>query len=352
MAASKSTSVARRRQASARSGAASPRAAFFTAFSASSQKPGAAAIGARSRSGAGSGGRVGGEGDGAGAEVAVHDRSTRPSSSAFGAFTGLPVVTRSTAAAGATSRGRRTVPPAPGTMPRVTSGRPTEAEATATRKRQASATSKPPPRAEPWIAAIQGFRRRLDAGDEVGQVRRHRRLAELGDVGAGDEGAAAQTSTTASTSGSASRVSAASQKDWRRAWRECVDRRVVDGDDGDAAFAGDGQGQVYGLLLVSAVSAFTSPICPSTNRCAPACRGPTTFTHLVCAWGIRVIPSAKRESGMDLALGRFGDRRLEKGGPICWRGWWRMGHAACGCGASAEIGRARSASPGSCATLP
>ena len=35
-----------------------------------------------------------------------------------------------------------------------------------------------------------GFFRRLDAGDEVGEVRRLRRLAELGDVGAGDEGAA------------------------------------------------------------------------------------------------------------------------------------------------------------------
>ena len=66
-----------------------------------------------------------------------------------------------------------------------------------------------------------------------------------------------------------------------------------------------------------------------TNRCAPACRGPMTFTHLVCAWGVCVIPSGKREGGMDLALGRFGDRRLEKGGPICWRGWWRTGRARC-----------------------
>ena len=34
-----------------------------------------------------------------------------------------------------------------------------------------------------------GLSRRLDAGDEVGEVRGLRRLAELGDVGAGDEGA-------------------------------------------------------------------------------------------------------------------------------------------------------------------
>ena len=51
--------------------------------------------------GAGSGRQVGGEGDGAGAEVARRStRSIRPSSSAFGALTGLPVVAMSTAAAG------------------------------------------------------------------------------------------------------------------------------------------------------------------------------------------------------------------------------------------------------------
>ena len=72
IAASKSASVARRRQASARSGAASPRAAFLTAFSASSQKPGAAASGARRGAERGAA-QVGGEGDGAGAEVAVDD---------------------------------------------------------------------------------------------------------------------------------------------------------------------------------------------------------------------------------------------------------------------------------------
>jgi hypothetical protein len=53
---------------------------------------------------------------------------------------------------------------------------------------------------------------------------------------------------------------------------------------------------------------------------------------------------------MDPSLGRFGDRHLEKGGPICWVGSFRMGHAAFGCVGSAVIERARSASPGSCAT--
>jgi hypothetical protein len=44
---------------------------------------------------------------------------------------------------------------------------------------------------------------------------------------------------------------------------------------------------------------------------------------------------------MEALLGRFGDRRLEKGGRFCWRGWWRR--AGLGCGfvglAEAELGR-------------
>ena len=28
-------------------------------------------------------------------------------------------------------------------------------------------------------------------------------------------------------------------------------------------------------------------------------------------------------AGIEYGLGRFGDRRLEKGGPICMRHWWR-----------------------------
>jgi hypothetical protein len=30
---------------------------------------------------------------------------------------------------------------------------------------------------------------------------------------------------------------------------------------------------------------------------------------------------------MDMRLGRFGDRRLEKGGPIFWAGWCLLGGA-------------------------
>ena len=173
-------------------------------------------------------------------------RSIRPSSSAFGAFTGLPVVTRSTATAGGTRRGSRTVPPAPGTMPSVTSGSPTEAEgsgdaeAAAERDLEAAAEGGAVDRGDP------GLRRRLDAGDEVGQVRRHRRLAELADVGAGDEGAAGADQHDGVDAGVG--VERLRRVPERLAQRlgEGVDRRVVDGDDGDAALAvdGDGHGQI------------------------------------------------------------------------------------------------------------
>ncbi len=55
---------------------------------------------------------------------------------------------------------------------------------------------------------------------------------------------------------------------------------------------------------------------------------------------------------MGLSLGGFGDRRLEKGGPICWRGLCRMVGAGFGCGVWAGIALVRSASRGSCETRP
>ena len=54
-------------------------------------------------------------------------------------------------------------------------------------------------------------------------------------------------------------------------------------------------------------------------------------------------------AGIEYGLGRFGDRRLEKGGRFCMRPWWR-GRAL----ASAdwlEHGRGRFSSRGCCATI-
>lgn len=48
----------------------------------------------------------------------------------------------------------------------------------------------------------------------------------------------------------------------------------------------------------------------------------------------------------EYGLGRFGDRRLEKGGPVCTRRWWR-GRATVS-GGSVVGGRARCSFDGCC----
>ncbi len=45
---------------------------------------------------------------------------------------------------------------------------------------------------------------------------------------------------------------------------------------------------------------------------------------------------------MEMTLGRFGDRRLEKGGPSCMRVWWRWAGAVSGFAVLAATGLARS----------
>ena len=62
--------------------------------------------------------------------------STTPTARASFALIGRPLVIISSATSGPTMRGRRWVPPAPGSRPRLTSGRPTFAEGTATRKKR------------------------------------------------------------------------------------------------------------------------------------------------------------------------------------------------------------------------
>jgi hypothetical protein len=44
----------------------------------------------------------------------------------------------------------------------------------------------------------------------------------------------------------------------------------------------------------------------------------------------------------ELTLGRFGDRRLEKGGRCCTLGWWNWVEVGYGFAGSERIGRARS----------
>ncbi|MCY1443991.1 hypothetical protein D9M71_604360 [compost metagenome] len=56
-------------------------------------------------------------------------------------------------------RARRWVPPAPGSTPSFTSGRPKRALSAAMMKSHISASSKPPPRVWPATAAMIGLRR-------------------------------------------------------------------------------------------------------------------------------------------------------------------------------------------------
>jgi hypothetical protein len=60
-------------------------------------------------------------------------------------------------ATGAHRRGRRCVPPLPGSRPNLTSGRPNLAFGEARRRWQAMASSRPPPSAYPLMAAITGL---------------------------------------------------------------------------------------------------------------------------------------------------------------------------------------------------
>ena len=91
---------------------------------------------------------------------AGHTSSTSPALRARGAFSARPVRMRSSEVARPTRRGRRCVPPAPGTRPSITSGSPIDVfgSSEATRYRHARASSVPPPRQVPWIAATTGTR--------------------------------------------------------------------------------------------------------------------------------------------------------------------------------------------------
>ncbi len=74
-------------------------------------------------------------------------RDASPISTARAPFTGRPEKIISLARVIPMIRGSRWVPPAPGTTPRVISGRPSWASSATTRKSAASASSHPPPRA-------------------------------------------------------------------------------------------------------------------------------------------------------------------------------------------------------------
>ena len=85
----------------------------------------------------------------------------------------------------------------------------------------------------------------------------------------------------------------------------------------------------------------------------PSPAGAIPFTHLRLRAGRSSDSlSTISEEGArmcDLSLGRFGDRRREKGGPFCWGVSWRRRVVRCGFGLWGARGGERSSLPGFCA---
>ena len=94
---------------------------------------------------------------------ALVTRVTRPSSAASPADSNRPVMISSAARNRPSTVTSRWVPPAPGISPSRTSGQPKRTVSSATIRSQASANSRPPPRARPCTAAITGTSRRASS---------------------------------------------------------------------------------------------------------------------------------------------------------------------------------------------
>jgi len=90
-------------------------------------------------------------------EISLRCSGARKEDAARRLVTAQPVTMSSSAASAPINRGSRCVPPAPGRIPKCTSGRPTRAHDAITRAWQLIASSKPPPSAVPWIAAVTGI---------------------------------------------------------------------------------------------------------------------------------------------------------------------------------------------------
>src|SRR5215813_918007 len=107
-------------------------------------------------------------------------RSTRPIRSASAAGTRMPVRIISRALPRPTRRGSRCVPPPPGMMARLISVRPSCASSAAMRMSQARASSRPPPRAKPRMAAMMGWLHRSISARKSSRLRASRKWVGVG----------------------------------------------------------------------------------------------------------------------------------------------------------------------------
>jgi len=161
--------------------------------------------------------------------------SMMPSSRALPARTGSPDTIILSAGPRPISRGRRSIPPAPGTMPILTSGRPTWGARLADAEVAAERDFEPGRRARHRRSPRPPAGARLDLGNRDGEARRLRRLAEFADIGAGDEGLALADQHDRRDGGIGDGSLDAIDQTLPHGDAESVHGRVVDGEDGDGA---------------------------------------------------------------------------------------------------------------------
>ena len=168
--------------------------------------------------------------------------STRPSDSAFSAGTELPLVIILMASAAPTTRGRRCVPPEPGSSPQLhlrqaeLALRQRDAVVAAEREFEPAAERETADRRDHRLA--EGVLRVVDLRQRGRHV--HLRRVELADVGAAREGLRRADDHEGLHRGVGARLLDAVHQGRAQHAAQAVDRRIVHGDDGDAVADGIG----------------------------------------------------------------------------------------------------------------
>ena len=150
---------------------------------------------------------------------------------------GSPPTIISSALGTPTRRGKRCVPPAPGRNPELDLRQTALGVGRGHAVVAAKGHFEPAAQRRPVKGGDDRLLARLVARDDLEQRRLHRRLAELGDVGARDEGAALASEHERLDLGSRLRLRQRVEHPAAQRLAERVDRRVVDPNDSDAAAA-------------------------------------------------------------------------------------------------------------------
>ena len=125
------------------------------------------------------------------------------------------------------------MPPAPGMMPRVTSGNPTTASNVAMRVSQPSAKLEFAAQRRAGNGGNDGLFARFNGGNDGRQLRVARRLSEFANVGAGDEGLAGADENDGSNRPVTGERTNRCEKSGAHRERAGIDRRIIDDHKGD-----------------------------------------------------------------------------------------------------------------------